>query len=90
MAKSSKKTSPSAVQKKRQYVSQSDVPSYGLNDALKVPNAIQENYGGKPVTPIQLAKALGILPTSGGFKMLCGASIAYGLTDGGYTRAKSV
>lgn len=83
MAKPPKK-SLSSPEKKRQYVSQADVPSYGLEDALKVPRAIEENYGSKPVTPIQLARALDILPTSGSFRMLCGASIAYGLTEGGY------
>ncbi len=69
-------------------MSQADVPSYGLEEALRVPKAIYENYGGKPVTPIQLAQALEMLPTSGPFKMLCGASIAYGLTDGGYNAAE--
>jgi predicted nucleotide-binding protein len=84
MAKSTKKTSPPPEQKRRQYLSQADVPSYGMEEALRVPRAIQDNYGGKPVTPIQLARALDNLPTSGSFRMLCGASIAYGLTDGGY------
>jgi hypothetical protein len=79
-----KKVSRVTDEKKRQYVSQSDVPIYGIEEALKIPRAIQENYGGKPVTPIQLARALDLLPTSGSFRMLCGASIAYGLTDGGY------
>lgn len=84
MAKSTKKTSPPPDQKRRQYLSQTDVPSYGIEEALRIPRAIQDNYGGKPVTPVQLARALEILPTSGSFRMLCGASIAYGLTDGGY------
>ncbi|HLX11914.1 MAG TPA: TIR domain-containing protein, partial [Bacteroidota bacterium] len=75
-------------QSKRSYLSQSDVPGYGLEDALKVPRTIFENYGGKPVTPLQLAKGLDLLPTSGSFRMLCGASIAYGLTDGGYNAAE--
>ena len=84
MAKASKKTVAPLEPKKRQHLSQSDVPSYGLEDALKIPKAIQENYGGKAVTPIQLARALDVLPTTGSFRMLCGASIAYGLTEGGY------
>lgn len=88
MVKSTKKILPPSEQKKRQYLSQSDVPSYSLEEALKVPRAIQDNYGGKPVTPVQLARALDILPTSGSFRMLCGASIAYGLTEGGYNAAE--
>lgn len=88
MVKSTKKILPPSEQKKRQYLSQSDVPSYSLEEALKVPRAIQDNYGGKPVTPVQLARALDILPTSGSFRMLCGASIAYGLTEEGITQLR--
>jgi hypothetical protein len=40
--------------------------------------------GGGPATPLQLAAALDMSPTSGPFRLLCGASIAYGLTEGGY------
>jgi hypothetical protein len=68
---------------KRQYLSQTDVPGSSLENALRVPRAISENYAGEPVTPIQLAAALNMSPTSGPFRSLCGASIAYGLTDGG-------
>jgi hypothetical protein len=88
MAKRKKKPSQASEVKRRQYLSQSDVPRYGLEEALKVPRAIQDNYGGKPVTPVQLAQALELQPTSSSFKMLCGASIAYGLTEGGYNAAQ--
>ncbi|MBK8303598.1 MAG: hypothetical protein IPK98_09450 [Chloracidobacterium sp.] len=36
------------------------------------------------MTPLQLASALTVSPNAGPFKMLCGAAIAYGLTEGGY------
>jgi predicted nucleotide-binding protein len=55
-----------------------------LEKALKIATAIGENYGYKPSSPLQVAKALEISPTTGYFKMLTGASIAYGLTAGGY------
>ena len=84
MVKNKKGVVQGADQGKRPYLSQADVPSCNIEDALRVTNTIQENYGGKPVTPIQLALAMEIAPTSGGFRMLCGASIAYGLTEGGY------
>lgn len=87
MAKFIKKPPPPG-QKKREYLSQSDIPRYGLEQALRVAEAIQDNYGGKPVTPVQLARALKMRPTSSSFKMLCGASIAYGLTEGGYNAAQ--
>jgi predicted nucleotide-binding protein len=69
---------------KRPYLSQSDVPGISLENALRVPRAISENYAGGPVTPLQLAAALEMSPASGPFRALCGASIAYGLTNGGY------
>jgi len=68
----------------RRYISQGDVPSFSLERAIRIPRAIGENYGYKPATPLQVAKALEVAPTTGGFKMLTGAAIAYGLTSGGY------
>lgn len=83
-----KGTRPAAVgkikPKKRTYLSQTDVPGSSLDSALRVPRAIVEHYAGSPVTPLQLASALNMSPSSGPFRALCGASIAYGLTDGGY------
>ena len=75
---------PKAATEKRPYLSQSDVPGSSLENALRVPRAIAENYAGGPVTPLQLAAALNMSPSSGPFRSLCGASIAYGLTEGGY------
>lgn len=71
--------------KKRQYLSQTDVPSLTLEQALRIPRAISENYASEPVTPLQLASALNMTPTSGPFRTLCGTSIAYELTQGGYS-----
>lgn len=72
------------VKKQRNYLSQADVPSVSLEKAMRVPNAIRDNYGHKPTAPLHVAKALEVQPSSSGFKMLTGASIAYGLTTGGY------
>ncbi|HEV8000511.1 MAG TPA: TIR domain-containing protein [Planctomycetaceae bacterium] len=69
---------------KRVYVSQSDVPSLSLDQALRVPRALAENYNGRPTTPLNVASALDMSPTSGTFRALCGSAIAYGLTSGGY------
>jgi predicted nucleotide-binding protein len=84
MAKSIKKE-PAQEEQKRSKLSQKDVPSMTLDKSLKLAKAIVDNYASKPVTPLQVAKALDILPTSSGFRMMCGASVAYGLTVGGYT-----
>jgi predicted nucleotide-binding protein len=74
-----------AVQERtRSYISQADIPGLSLEKALKVASAIGDNYGYKPSSPLSVAKALDVAPTTGSFKMLTGASIAYGLTSGGY------
>lgn len=77
-------TSQVAQKKKRTRLSQSDVPSSSLEQALRIIRAMSENYAGGPVTPLQLADALDMSPSSSAFRALCGASIAYGLTEGGY------
>lgn len=81
MAKNSK-PAPKAIQ--RSYVSQTDVPAGSLEKALRVPKTIADNYGYKPTSPLQVAIALDMQPSSGGFRMLTGSAIAYGLTIGGY------
>ncbi len=70
--------------KHRVYVSQSDIPAFSLSKALRVASSIADNYGKAPTKPLRVAQALEMSPTSGPFRMLCGASIAYGLTEGGY------
>lgn len=65
-------------------VSQADMPSVSLSEALRIPIAIRDNYGLDPSTPVDVGVAVGIAPTSGGFRQLAGAAIAYGLTNGGY------
>jgi predicted nucleotide-binding protein len=71
------------VQGKRTYLSQEDVPSYSLEEALRVAEALATEYAGKPKPPLDVAAALQMLPSSSTFRMLCGASIAFGLTEGG-------
>ena len=68
---------------KRRYVSQSDVPLHTLDEALRVPRAIADNYGKQPTRPLDVAAALEIQPTSSRFRTLAGAALTYELTDGG-------
>ena len=70
--------------KTRSYMSQEDIPTYDLDEAILVAKALIQEYGGHPATPLDVAAAMDLTPTSGKFRMLCGASIAYGLTSGGY------
>ncbi len=73
---------------KRKYLSQTDVPSCSMEKALAIAQAIADNYGYKPATPLQVASALQMAPSAGPFRMLAGASIAYGFTSGGYNAEK--
>jgi predicted nucleotide-binding protein len=69
----------------RTRLSQTDVPSMSLEKALRVAKAIADNYGNAAnATPLQVAAAIEVQPSSGPFRMLTGASIAYDLTTGGY------
>jgi predicted nucleotide-binding protein len=82
MARNTKPIPKAAVQ--RTYISQADVPSSSLEKSLRIPKAIADNYGYKPTSALQLAVALDMQPSSGGFRMLTGSAVAYGLTTGGY------
>jgi predicted nucleotide-binding protein len=68
---------------KRIYLKQTDVPSATLDEALRLPAAIFDHYAGKPTQPLFVAKALNIDPKGSQLKVLSGASIAFGLIDGG-------
>src|SRR5512143_3735871 len=78
-----KKTSQPATTAKRAYLKQSDVPSGSLDDALRIPQAILDHYAGKPTTPLHVAKALNVDPKGSQVRVLSGASIAFGLIEGG-------
>ena len=78
------KEPPVKQEKRKTRVSQADVPAFPLDEALCVATALRDHYAFSGATPIDVATALDMTPTSSKFRMLCGASIAYGLTDGGY------
>lgn len=65
-------------------VSQSEFPALNFDSAARVASALHENFGGRSGVPHDVALALDLSPTSSGWRVLCGASIAYGLTEGGY------
>lgn len=69
-------------------VSQTDVPAYSLDDALRVALAIAENYASTPTKPLDVAAAMNMAPNSTNFKMITGSAIAYGLTIGGYNASE--
>ena len=78
------KTSPEAGKPaKRSRISQADIPAISLEKALRVPRAIADNYASHPTRPLDVASALDVQPSSGSFRVECGAAIGYGLTEGG-------
>ena len=69
---------------KRKRVNQTDFPQLSLEKALRIAQCLYDNFAGTSAAPHQIAMALDFAPTSGHWRNLCGTSIAYGLTEGGY------
>ena len=89
MAKANKPKQPVVDNdKKRTRIPQSSVPLLSLNKALKVAQALYDNFASKPTAPIMLAQAIEISPGSSNWRDLAGASAAYGLTTGAYNSDK--
>ncbi len=80
----SKAKQNSYVTSKRAKITQAEIPKLVLAEAICLPQCLYDDFAGKPTAPHQLAMALEISPTSSNWRDLCGASIAYGLTAGGY------
>ena len=80
---SEKRAAAAAERGKRSYLSQAEVPGCVLDEALRVPRAIAENYAAKPASPLNVAAALEMQPNAGRFRLLTRAAIAYGVTSGG-------
>ena len=68
---------------KRAYLKQTDVPEFSLDEALRIPMVINDQFGGDPTSPVEVAMALDMLPQGRHFKQLSGAAIAYGVAEGG-------
>ena len=85
----SKKQPPKTAETKRgKYLSQSDVPKHSFEKALEVAKALQDNFAGGPTSPLQVAKAMDISPTSSNWQELPGSSVAYGITNGSYNASQ--
>lgn len=86
-SKKPKRESP--MTSRRTYISQAEIPRLVLSEAILLAKGLYDDFAGKPTPPHQLAMAVDISPTSSKWKELCGVSIAYGLTEGGYN-AKTI
>lgn len=82
-AKGKEASKPAGSGKHRNYVKQTDVPRYSLEETLKVARAISEQHAKQPTKPLDVAFALDLTPGAKVFEYVTGASIAYGLTEGG-------
>src|SRR5438270_11961189 len=58
----------------------SDFPKFTLEEALKVPKALEEANGGQPLPPTETAIAMQLSPGNADFRSLLSASLKYGLT----------
>lgn len=81
---------PTKQNKASTVLRQSDVPAYSIRDALRVAEALRDQYGKQPTRPLMVAKAMDMSPTSGPFRMITGASVAYELTEGGAQSAATI
>lgn len=77
-------TQPDSAPRKRAKVSQTEFPNHDLESSLRIAQALWDHFAGKAAAPHEIAMALDLSPTSGSWRNLCGSSIAYGLTEGGY------
>ena len=75
---------------KRPKLSQTEFPNSTLEQSLRIALAIWENFAGKGAPPHSVAMACDLSPTSGSWRNLCGSSVAYGLTEGGYNATQIV
>jgi predicted nucleotide-binding protein len=75
---------------KRAWVGQTEFPNNNIQQAQRIAHAIWDDFAGKGAAPHQVAMAIDMSPTSGTWRNLCGSSIAYGLTEGGYNASQIV
>lgn len=68
-------------------VSQADIPRHTVQESLRIADAIADNYAKAPTKPLHLAAALDLTVNASLFRMLLGASAAYGLTTGAWDSA---
>ena len=73
------------LKSKRVKVSQADFPRLPILKTLGIAQTLWNQYAGHPTPPHDIAFAMKLAPTSGGWRNLTGTSIAYGLTEGGYS-----
>src|SRR6266446_4825736 len=79
---------PSARDAQAESRGASDFPKHTLQQALAVAKALEDKNGGNPLSPTDVAIALGKSPQSSTFRVLLSSSFKYGLTVGSYKLPK--
>ena len=73
------------IAQQRMLLKQTDFPAISLEKALRIAQALWDSHAGRPTPPHEIALGIDFTPTGGGWRELCGASMAYGLTEGSYS-----
>lgn len=82
--KSATRATLAATPTRKSRVSQADVPRHTVKDALRIAQAIADEYAGAATKPLNVAAAIDLTVNSSVFRMLVGASAAYGFTTGAW------
>ena len=77
-------TEAKSAKPKQSRLLQTACPSVTLAEALAVPQAIKDNFAGQATAALLVAEACGVTPASSNWRVLTGAAVAYGLTNGAY------
>jgi predicted nucleotide-binding protein len=91
MARKAQSTDESGArtpQPKRSRVSQTDVPRHTLAEAMRVAEALNNEFAKRPTKPFYVADAMGVSASSSRFRTITGAAVAYGLTNGAYNASE--
>ncbi|MBV8368388.1 MAG: nucleotide-binding protein [Candidatus Eremiobacteraeota bacterium] len=68
--------------------SQTEMPVEPIAKVLKIPKALWDQFAGSDAPPGELAVAVGVSPTSSGWRTLTGSAVGYGVTAGSYNSAQ--
>jgi predicted nucleotide-binding protein len=84
MAKSNHQAALLGEKRARQQRIEYSFPKNTLEDAIRVPQAIEDANGGQPYPPTETALAMNLSPGQDEFRNLLSSSLRYGLTKGSF------
>ncbi len=72
------------ITEKKGRMLQADMPRSTLSEVVALAETLRDNFAGTGASGIDLATAFSRSPASSSWRMLTGAAVAYGVTDGAY------